>query len=128
MPHSVYDTEKIIKLKEDFATVCNTEGGKVTKMKDGSVMCELGNNKIKLSKFADMIDIKRDIFNDEPQVKILLQGLDDIIPDKNISMFRGEWRDERWGMFIRYGKIWFSSGGVTGSLSYPITREHQIFR
>ena len=74
MPHSVYDTEKIIELKEDFATVCNTEGGKVTKMKDGSVMCELGNNKIKLSKFAEHDRHQERHFNDEPQVKILLQG------------------------------------------------------
>ena len=124
MPHSVYDKEKIIDLKEKFAEVCKHEGGEVTNMKDGSVACELGGNKIKLSGFADYVEIEREIFNDEPHVKLALYGLEDIIPnnpsdpDEHMGWLIGEKDDERWSTFIRWGMIWFSSGGITGSFSY----------
>ena len=68
-------------MKEKFAEVCKHEGGEVTNMKDGSVACELGGNKIKLSGFADYVEIEREIFNDEPHVKLALYGLEDIIPN-----------------------------------------------
>lgn len=60
MPHSVYNTEKINELRDKFTAICNTEGGTVNRMSDGSIMCELGNNKIKLGKYADYIEIERD--------------------------------------------------------------------
>ena len=48
--------------------------------------------------------------------------------DFYLNHFAGEKNGEKWGLFIRYGKIWFSSGGVRGSLAYPITKEHQVLR
>jgi len=108
MPHSVYDKEKIIDLKEKFAEVCKHEGGEVTNMKDG----------------ADYVEIEREIFDDEPHAKLTLYGLKDIIPnnprhpDEHMGWLIGEKNDKRWSTFIRWGMIWFSSGGVTGSFRY----------
>ena len=137
MPYSSYDTEKILKLRKKFMDVCNIEGGEVIRKDDGNIICQLGSNKITLHHFSDWITIERDIFDGEPQVSVELYGLNEIttrIDEEPIAIFVGEKKEvgkeepEKWVMIIRYGKIYFSSGGITGNLKYPRTKPHQFFR
>ena len=65
-------------------------------------------------------EFRRD-FKGEPHTKISLYGIEEITPkvdDMTLGMIRGKKDNEEWIAFIRYGKIWFKSGGVTGSLKY----------